>query len=78
MEKKEQDNKTMQPLSEAELEQVSGGGSLARPALGAYDRECGNAAQGEIISCQICGEKIIDYCMTRHLNEVHGIKSTNP
>ena len=78
MEKKEQENKTMQPLSEAELEQVQGGLSLHRPALGAYDRECGNEAQGEILSCQICGEKVIAYCMTRHLNKVHGIKSTNP
>ena len=34
MEKKEQENKTMQPLSEAELEQVQGGLSLHRPALG--------------------------------------------
>ena len=78
MEKKEQDNKTKQPLSEAELEQVSGGGSLARPALGAYDRASGNAALGEILSCQICGEKVIAYCMAGHLNRVHGIKSKNP
>ena len=78
MEKKEQDNKTKQPLSEAELEQVSGGGSLARPALGAYDRECGNEALGEILSCQICGEKVIAYCMAGHLIRVPGIKSKNP
>ena len=78
MEKKEQDSKTKEPLSEAELEQVSGGGSLARPALGAYDRASGNAAQGELLSCQICGEKVIAYCMAGHLNRVHGIKSKNP
>ena len=78
MEKKEQDSKTKQPLSEAELEQVQGGGSLARPALGAYDRACGNAALGEILSCQICGEKVIACNMTAHLNKVHGIKSKNP
>ena len=78
MEKEEQENKTMQPLSEAELEQVQGGLSSHRPALGPYDRECGNAAQGEILSCQICGEKVIAYCMAGHLNRVHGIKSKNP
>ena len=78
MEKKEQENKTMQPLSEAELEQVQGGLSSHRPALGPYDRECGNAAQGEILSCQICGEKVIACNMTGHLNKVHGIKSKNP
>ena len=66
-----------QPLSAAELEQVQGGLSSHRPALGPYDRECGNEAQGEILSCQICGEKVIAYCMTRHLNKVHGIKSKN-
>ena len=49
MEKKEQENKTMQPLSEAELEQVQGGLSSHRPALGPYDRECGNEALGEIL-----------------------------
>ena len=67
-----------QPLSEAELELVQGGLSLHRPALGPYDRECGNEALGEILSCQICGEKVIAYCMTGHLNRVHGIKSKNP
>ena len=77
MDNKELENKK-QPLSEAELEQVNGGLSSHRPALGPYDRECGNAAQGEILSCQICGAKVIAFCMTRHLNEVHGIKSKNP
>ena len=78
MEKKEQDSKTKQPLSEAELEQVQGGLSLHRPALVPYYREGGNEAQCDILSCQIFVEKVIAYCMTGHLNRVHGIKSKNP
>ena len=70
---KEQDNKAMQPLSEQELDEVNGGLPVARPALNPDHREGGNAAQGEVLSCQICGEKVMAYNMYRHLHKVHGI-----
>ena len=72
MENKEQDMQK-QPLSEQELDEVNGGLSVARPALNPDHREGGNAAQGEVLSCQICGEKVMAYNMYRHLHKVHGI-----
>ena len=72
MENKEQDMQK-QPLSEQELDEVNGGLSVSRPALNPNHREGGNAAQGEVLSCQICGEKVMAYNMYRHLNKVHGI-----
>ena len=72
MENKEQDMQK-QPLSEQELDEVNGGLSVSRPALNPYHREGGNAAQGEVLSCQICGEKVMAYNMYRHLHKVHGI-----
>ena len=50
MEKKEQDNKTKQPLSEAELEQVQGGE---------------NAGE-RIITCAKCGKKVEERFMEAH------------
>ena len=72
MENKEQDMQK-QPLSEQELDEVNGGLSVSRPALNPNHREGGNAAQGEVLSCQICGEKVMAYNMYRHLHKVHGI-----
>lgn len=72
MENKEQDMQK-QPLSEQELDEVNGGLSVSRPALNPDHREGGNAAQGEVLSCQICGEKVIACNMYRHLHNVHGI-----
>ena len=72
MENKEQDMQK-QPLSEQELDEVNGGLPVARPSLNPAHREGGNAAQGEVLSCQICGEKVIAYNMYRHLHKVHGI-----
>ena len=72
MENKEQDMQK-QPLSEQELDEVNGGLPVARPALNPAHREGGNAAQGEVLSCQICGEKVMAYNMYRHLHKVHGI-----
>lgn len=51
MEKKEQDNKTMRPLSEAELEQVQGGE---------------NTGSQRIITCAKCGKKIEEQLMEAH------------
>ena len=42
MEKKEQDNKAMQPLSEAELEQVNGGLTSAPSMKRLYSRKDGD------------------------------------
>ena len=72
MENKEQDMQK-QPLSEQELDEVNGGLPVGRPNLNPYHREGGNAAQGEVLSCQICGEKVMAYNMYRHLHNVHGI-----
>lgn len=72
MENKEQDMQK-QPLSEQELDEVNGGLPVSRPALNSCHREGGNAAQGEVLSCQICGEKVMAYNMYRHLHNVHGI-----
>ena len=72
MANKEQDMQK-QPLSEQELDEVNGGLSVSRPALHPCHREGGNAAQGEVLSCQICGEKVMAYNMYRHLHKVHGI-----
>ena len=81
MEKKEQISKAVQPLSEAELEQVNGGLPVGRPALREGQRACGNAAdlaQGEILTCQLCEAKVMACNMGWHLKEVHGIKTNNP
>lgn len=72
MENKEQDMQK-QPLSEQELDEVNGGLSVSCPSLKPAHREGGNAAQGEVLSCQICGEKVMAYNMYRHLHNVHGI-----
>ena len=70
MENKEQDMQK-QPLSEQELDEVNGGLPVGRPNLNPSHRECG--ALGEVLSCQICGEKVMAYNMYRHLHNVHGI-----
>lgn len=74
MEKKEQNNKAMQPLNEAELEEVNGGISAPRPEM--KERKSENVDNKRY--CHICGAKLSAHNMEAHFYEVHGIRSTNP